>query len=170
MGWVTRQPCHSLDSRRASTQFAGLKDLPLHAPRSPLLNGQKGTGSCLAKETGWLSKVPGRPREGVEWLRRKNLESQRLIFSQGEAGAGIELSKWEPKLYSDEYHEALEETIDKKIQSGVKLAPAPAKKKRPTNVVDLMSVLKQSLSERASETKSQKAAKNYRPKSRKKAA
>jgi len=60
--------------------------------------------------------------------------------------------------------------IEKKIESGGKPAPAPAKKKRPTNVVDLMSVLKQSLYERAGETKSQKAAKKSRPKSRKKAA
>jgi hypothetical protein len=28
--------------------------------------------------------------------------------------------------------------IEKKIESGGKLAPAPAKKKRPTDVVDLM--------------------------------
>ena len=79
-------------------------------------------------------------------------------------------SKWEPRQYTDEYHKALEKMIGKKIESGGKPAPAPAKKKRPTNVVDLMSVLKQSLHERASETKSQKAAKKSRPKSRKKAA
>jgi non-homologous end joining protein Ku len=60
--------------------------------------------------------------------------------------------------------------IEKKIQSGGQLAPAPAKKKRPTNVVDLMSVLKQSLHERANETKSQKAVKKSRPKGRRKAA
>jgi DNA end-binding protein Ku len=60
--------------------------------------------------------------------------------------------------------------IEKKIESGGKLAPAPAKKKRPTNVVDLVSVLKQSLHERGGETKSMKAAKQSRAKSRKKAA
>jgi DNA end-binding protein Ku len=79
-------------------------------------------------------------------------------------------SKWEPSQYSDEYHEALEKMIEKKIESGGKLAPAPAKKKRPTNVVDLMSVLKQSLRERAGETKSKKAAAKSRAKGRKKAA
>jgi DNA end-binding protein Ku len=79
-------------------------------------------------------------------------------------------SKWEPSQYSDEYHEALEKMIEKKIESGGKLAPAPAKKKRPTNVVDLMSVLKQSLRERAGETKSEKAATKSRGKNRKKAA
>jgi DNA end-binding protein Ku len=60
--------------------------------------------------------------------------------------------------------------IEKKIESGGKPAPAPAKKKRPTNVVDLMSVLEQSLHERVSETKSLNTAKKSRPKSRKKAA
>jgi DNA end-binding protein Ku len=79
-------------------------------------------------------------------------------------------SKWEPRQYTDEYHQALEKMIEKKIESGGIPAPAPAKKKRPTNVVDLMSVLKQSLHERVSETKSQKATKKSRSKSRKKAA
>src|ERR1700747_3687588 len=49
-------------------------------------------------------------------------------------------AKWEPRQYTDEYHKALEKMIEKKIQSGGKSAPAPAKEKRPTNVVDLMSV------------------------------
>jgi DNA end-binding protein Ku len=79
-------------------------------------------------------------------------------------------SKWEPRQYNDEYHKALEKMIESKIKSGGKPAPAPAKKKRPTNVVDLMSVLKQSLHERANETKSQNAVKKSRPKSRRKAA
>ena len=79
-------------------------------------------------------------------------------------------SKWEPSQYSDEYHEALEKMIEKKIESGGKAAPPPPKKKRATNVVDLMSVLQQSLREKSSKTKSEKAAKKSRTKSRKKAA
>ena len=35
------------------------------------------------------------------------------------------------RLYSDEYHEALEKMIEKKIERGGKPAPAPAKKNRP---------------------------------------
>jgi DNA end-binding protein Ku len=96
-------------------------------------------------------------------IRKNEMQmAQQLIGSMS--------SKWEPSQYSDEYHEALETMIEKKIQSGGKPAPVPAKKKRPTNVVDLMSVLKQSLRERASETKSEKATKKSRAKSRKKAA
>ena len=79
-------------------------------------------------------------------------------------------SKWDPTQYSDEYHDAIEKMIDKKIESGGKAAPRPAKKKRPTNVVDLMSVLQKSLRERDGEKKSERAAKKSRAKNRKKAA
>ena len=77
-------------------------------------------------------------------------------------------SKWEPRKFSDKYHRALEEMIEKKIESGGKLGPAPAKKKRPTNVVDLMSVLKQSLREKGGHA--EKAGKKTRAKKRRKAA
>jgi DNA end-binding protein Ku len=96
-------------------------------------------------------------------IRKNEMQmAERLIESMA--------SKWEPRQYTDEYHKALEKMIEKKIQSGGKSSPAPAKKKRPTNVVDLMSVLQQSLRERTGETKSEKAAKKSRQKSRRKAA
>ncbi|MBV8214089.1 MAG: Ku protein [Verrucomicrobia bacterium] len=79
-------------------------------------------------------------------------------------------SKWDPTQYTDEYHEALEKLIDKKVESGGKFAPAPAKKKGPTNVVDLASVLQESIRQKTGKTKSEKAAKKSRPRSRKKAA
>jgi DNA end-binding protein Ku len=79
-------------------------------------------------------------------------------------------SEWDPSQYSDEYHDALEKMIEKKIESGGKTAAPPAKKKRPTNVVDLMSVLQQSLREKTRETKSEKSAKRTRSRGRKKAA
>ncbi|MBV9273172.1 MAG: Ku protein [Verrucomicrobia bacterium] len=79
-------------------------------------------------------------------------------------------SKWEPSQYGDEYHEALEKLIEQKIESGGKAAPPPAKKKRPTNVVDLMSVLQKSLRETAGEKKPEKPAKKSRAKKHKKAA
>jgi DNA end-binding protein Ku len=79
-------------------------------------------------------------------------------------------SEWDPSQYSAEYHHALEKMIEKKIESGGKAAPPPAKKKRPTNVVDLMSVLQQSLREKTRESESGKPAKRARSKGRKKAA
>ena len=52
---------------------------------------------------------------------------------------------WEPEQYNDEYHEALEKLIEEKIEHPEKEAPAPAKKRQATNVIDLVSVLQESL-------------------------
>jgi len=69
---------------------------------------------------------------------------------------------WNPSEYKDEYREALMEVIDEKTRAGGKKAPgrktAPA---ASTKVVDLVSVLKQSL-EQAQSHKSKKPAKKHR--------
>ena len=52
---------------------------------------------------------------------------------------------WEPEQYNDEYHEALEKLIEEKIEHPDEAAPAPKKRKEATNVIDLVSVLQQSL-------------------------
>jgi len=53
--------------------------------------------------------------------------------------------KWDPDQYNDDYHEALQKLIEDKIEHGDKAAPKPAKKRKPTNVIDLVSVLQESL-------------------------
>jgi DNA end-binding protein Ku len=53
--------------------------------------------------------------------------------------------EWAPGQYNDEYHEALEKLIDEKIEHPSTPVSAPAKKRQATNVVDLVSVLKESL-------------------------
>jgi DNA end-binding protein Ku len=53
--------------------------------------------------------------------------------------------KWDPAKYQDEYREALMEVIHKKVESGGKELPTRGKSKKPTNVVDLVSVLQESL-------------------------
>lgn len=73
-------------------------------------------------------------------------------FSKGE----MEMAKtlidrmtehWQPEKYKDEYKTALFALIEKKIESGGRTPAAPsAKAKRPSNVIDLAEVLKQSLS------------------------
>jgi DNA end-binding protein Ku len=78
-------------------------------------------------------------------------------------------SKWEPERYTDEYHRALEKMIDEKIDRAGKAAPAPSKKKRPSNLVDLTSALRQSLQQSESKTKAKPAVKG-KAKNRKKAA
>lgn len=77
-------------------------------------------------------------------------------------------SDWKPEEYTDEYHEALEKLIEDKIEHGDEETPAPAKRKKPTNVVDLVSVLQQSIQQSAGESKPKRAAKSTTAKSRKK--
>ncbi len=56
-------------------------------------------------------------------------------------------SKWEPEAYKDDYHEALEKMIQEKIEHGGARAPTAGKRLHPTNAIDLVSVLQQSLKE-----------------------
>ena len=79
-------------------------------------------------------------------------------------------SEWKPEQYTDEYHKALEKMIDEKIEHGDEGRPAPVKKKRPTNVVDLVSVLQQSIQQTQVKPKSDKPAKKAQSPRRKKAA
>jgi DNA end-binding protein Ku len=78
-------------------------------------------------------------------------------------------SEWKPEQYTDEYHEILEKLIEEKIEHGEERPPAPTKKK-PTNVVDLVSVLQRSIQQTQAKPKSGKAAKKPRARTRKKAA
>ena len=56
--------------------------------------------------------------------------------------------KWDPEKYRDDYREALMEVIEEKIEHGdKKLPPKKTGEKRPTNVIDLVDVLQQSLAE-----------------------
>ena len=61
--------------------------------------------------------------------------------------------KWQPEKYKDDYREALEEMIEDKIAHGAKHAPASTRSKKPTNVIDLVSVLKKSLEQSGAKAK-----------------
>ncbi len=65
-------------------------------------------------------------------------------------------TEWKPEEYTDDYREALKDLIEKKIEHGDKAAPSPAKKKRPSNVVDLVSILKKSIEETGHAEKARK--------------
>jgi DNA end-binding protein Ku len=54
-------------------------------------------------------------------------------------------AKWEPDKYKDEYRHALLSIIQDKIEHGEQTGPMEGKPKKATNVVDLVSVLQQSL-------------------------
>jgi DNA end-binding protein Ku len=54
--------------------------------------------------------------------------------------------KWDPNKYTDDYRNALLELIQKKVELGGRELPAgPAPKRAPTKVIDLVSVLQESL-------------------------
>lgn len=52
---------------------------------------------------------------------------------------------WKPDLYKDEYKEAVEAMIEEKLEHGGAEAAPTAKRKSPTNVIDLVSVLQESI-------------------------
>lgn len=54
---------------------------------------------------------------------------------------------WAPEKYKDEYKEALTDLIEQKIASGGQELPKSRRAARPTNVVDLVSVLQESLAQ-----------------------
>jgi DNA end-binding protein Ku len=56
-------------------------------------------------------------------------------------------SEWKPEKYVDDYREALEKVIEEKIKKGDKAESKPAKRVKPTNVIDLVSVLQESLNQ-----------------------
>jgi len=61
--------------------------------------------------------------------------------------------KWNPEEFVDEYREALEKVIEEKVEKGGKLPPVKSKKVKPTNVIDLVSVLQKSLERPGSKAK-----------------
>lgn len=78
-------------------------------------------------------KIPGAPSIGGKEL---NMAKDLIAKMSG---------KWDPAQYQDEYSEALMEIIHKKVESGGKEVPTRGTAKKPTNVVDLVSVLQESL-------------------------
>jgi DNA end-binding protein Ku len=96
-------------------------------------------------------KLPATPN-----VAKKELEmAKALIQSMAD--------KWEPEQYTDEYREGLEEVIEAKIQSGGKDLPKPRQKARPSNVIDLVSVLQKSLEESGGGKKKAPASRAAKP-------
>ena len=57
-------------------------------------------------------------------------------------------AKWEPTKYKDDYRSSLLGLIEQKVESGGQELKTPkGKAKAPTNVIDLVEVLKQSMAE-----------------------
>ncbi len=82
-----------------------------------------------------VEKLPAKPEMAM---------AKQLIESMTE--------KWNPDDYTDEYRDALEKMIEEKIEHGDESAPAPSKRIKPTNVIDLVSVLQQSIAKTSGKT------------------
>jgi DNA end-binding protein Ku len=74
---------------------------------------------------------------------------------------------WRPEQYTDEYRDALENLIEEKIEHGDKAAPPPSQKRRPPNVVDLVSVLQKSIQQSEGKAKEKRRVMKARSKSKK---
>ena len=64
-------------------------------------------------------------------------------------------SDWKPGRYKDEYEQALKDLIAKKL-SGKKITPTKHAEARPTNVIDLVSILQKSLNRKSSSSSTKK--------------
>jgi DNA end-binding protein Ku len=62
-------------------------------------------------------------------------------------------TKWNPEDYKDQYREALEALIARKLENGGEEATPSPRKKSATNVIDLASVLQRSIRETAQSRK-----------------
>lgn len=56
-------------------------------------------------------------------------------------------AKWNPADYVDDYRTMLEKMIEAKVEKGGSAKPAKVRRRHPENVIDLVSVLKQSIQE-----------------------
>jgi DNA end-binding protein Ku len=78
-----------------------------------------------------------RPREAK--IGKKELDMAKALIDSM-------TDKWKPEAYKDDYREALQEMIDEKIEHPDKAPPKKAaSKRRPSNVIDLVEVLRQSM-------------------------
>ncbi len=82
------------------------------------------------------SQIPEKSRE----VGKKELEMAKALIE------GM-TSKWDPAKYKDDYREALLKLIDEKVEHGGSLPAKPKPAHRPGKVIDLVSVLQQSLAQ-----------------------
>ena len=80
-------------------------------------------------------------------------------------------SKWNPEKYKDDYREALMEVIEEKVEAGGKeIEEKPKKAPKPTKIIDLVSVLQQSLEQTGGKKKKPAKSRKKRKQPAKKAA
>jgi DNA end-binding protein Ku len=78
----------------------------------------------------------------------KKIESGKRELDMAKALVGTMSTKWDPEKYHDDYKEALMDVIEEKVEAGGKeIEEKPKKASKPTKVIDLVSVLQQSLAQ-----------------------
>ena len=88
----------------------------------------------------------------------KKLEPRKKEMDMAKALIDSMSAKWNPEKYRDDYREALMEVIEEKVEAGGKEIEEKSKpKKAPTKVIDLVSVLQQSLEKTGGAKKKAKA-------------
>ena len=76
----------------------------------------------------------------------KKLGVGKREMDMAEALIGSMSSKWNPEKYHDDYREAVMKVIEEKVEhGGEEIEEKPKKARKPTKVIDLVSVLQQSL-------------------------
>jgi len=76
----------------------------------------------------------------------KKLEVGKREMNMAKSLIGSMTSKWQPEKYKDDYREALMDVIEEKVEAGGKeIEEKPKKARKPTKVIDLVSVLQKSL-------------------------
>jgi DNA end-binding protein Ku len=85
----------------------------------------------------------------------KKLEAGKREMDMAKALIGSMSSKWEPEKYHDDYREAVMKVIEEKVEhGGEEIEEKPKKAPKPTKVIDLVSVLQQSLEKAGAAKKS----------------
>jgi DNA end-binding protein Ku len=90
----------------------------------------------------------------------KKLEAGKREMDMAKALIGSMTSKWDPQKYHDDYREAVMKVIEEKVEhGGEEIDEKPKKAPKPTKVIDLVSVLQQSLEKAGGAKKSSRAKK-----------
>ncbi len=76
------------------------------------------------------------PKESI--AKKKEMDMAKALI------AGMS-EKWNPEAFKDEYTGELEKIIEKKVEAGGKELPVSKARKKPSNVIDLLSALEQSV-------------------------
>jgi DNA end-binding protein Ku len=88
----------------------------------------------------------------------KKLEAGKREIDMAKALIGSMTSKWDPEKYHDDYREAVMKVIEEKVEhGGEEIEEKPKKAPKPTKVIDLVSVLQQSLEKAGGAKKSGRA-------------